>query len=171
MPLERSGRIARAGRVELAVPLLCDGSGRVVLGNDVKVGYRLAPILGDGTVRLQARGPEALIQVGTGTSFSNNVQVIAEHRIVVGANCLIGDATLILDSDFHNLSAEGRHRARGLTSEVVLEDNVFVGSRVIITKGVTIGKDSVIGAGSIVVSSIPAGVIAAGNPAKTIRPL
>ena len=52
-----------------------------------------------------------------------------------------------------------------------IEDNVFVGSRSIILKGVTIGKDSVIGAGSVVVRSIPPGVIAAGNPAKVIRPL
>ena len=91
--------------------------------------------------------------------------------MTIGSRCLIGDAVLIMDSDFHNLSATGRHHLPAETSPVVLEDNVFIGSRVIILKGVTIGKDSVIGAGSVVVRSIPPGVIAAGNPAKVIRPL
>ncbi len=127
--------------------------------------------MGDGAVRLQARGPEAVVTVGEGTSFSNNVQVIAEKSVSIGRRCLIGDAVLIFDSDFHHLSAEGRHTLPGAVAPVVLEDNVFVGSRAIILKGVTIGKDSVIGAGSVVVSSIPPGVIAAGNPAKVIRPL
>lgn len=159
------------GRPRLHVPLLCDGSGRVSLGADISIGYGLAPMMGDGTVRLQARGADALITVGAGTLFSNNVQVIAERSITIGQRCLIGDAVLILDSDFHNLSAEGRHRQPAATAAVVLEDNVFIGSRVIILKGVTIGKDSVIGAGSVVVRSIPPGVIAAGNPAKVIRNL
>ena len=170
-PLERSGKITKGGRLALHVPLMCDGAGRVILGNDVKVGFLQAPILGNGAVRLQARGSDALVTVGSGTSFSNNVQVIAEKRITIGSDCLIGDAVLILDSDFHDLSAEGRHSRAGLTSEVVLEDNVFLGSRTIIMKGVTIGKDSVVGAGSVVVHSIPSGVIAAGNPAKVLRKL
>jgi maltose O-acetyltransferase len=167
----RDGCVRKEGRLWLHVPLLCDGSGRVSLGADISIGYELAPMIGDGTVRLQAMRADALIAVGAGTSFSNNVQVIAERSITIGQRCLIGDAVLILDSDFHNLSAEGRHRQPGATAAVVLEDNVFIGSRVIILKGVTIGKDSVIGAGSVVVRSIPPGVIAAGNPAKVIRPL
>jgi maltose O-acetyltransferase len=127
--------------------------------------------MGDGTVRLQAREPESVITIGAGTSFSNNVQVIAEKGVSIGRRCLIGDGVLIFDSDFHHLSAEGRHHLPAAVAAVVIEDNVFIGSRTIILKGVTIGKDSVIGAGSVVVRSIPPGVIAAGNPAKVIRPL
>ena len=165
------GRVRKDGRLWLHVPLLCDGAGSVSLSAGISVGYGPAPMLGDGTVRLQARGVDARIEVGEGTSFSNNVQVIAEESVTIGELCLIGDAVLILDSDFHNLSAAGRHTLPGLSAPIILEDNVFIGSRVIILKGVTIGKDSVIGAGSVVVRSIPPGVIAAGNPAKVIRPL
>jgi maltose O-acetyltransferase len=165
------GRVHKEGRLWLHAPLLCDGAGRVSLGADISVGFYPAPLMGDGAVRLQARGPEAVVAVGEGTSFSNNVQVIAEKSVSIGRRCLIGDAVLIFDSDFHHLSAEGRHTLPGAAAPVVLEDNVFVGSRAIILKGVTIGKDSVIGAGSVVVRSIPPGVIAAGNPAKVIRPL
>lgn len=164
-------QINNEGRLTLHVPLLCDGEGGVLLGNSITVGYRLASIMGDGTVRLQARGERARISVGDGVQFSNNVQVFAELSVAIGARCLIGDSVQIMDSDFHDLSAEGRHAKQPLTAAVTLEENVFVGSRVIILKGVTIGRDSVIGAGSVVVRSIPPGVIAAGNPAKVIRHL
>ena len=165
------GRVQKGGGLRLHVPLQCDGAGRVSLGADISVGYGLAPMLGNGTVRLQARNDDSHIQVGAGTYFSNNVQVIAESSVTIGAHCLIGDAVIIFDSDFHHLSAEGRHRLPGAVAPVVIEDNVFIGSRVIILKGVTIGKDCVIGAGSVVVCSIPPGVIAAGNPAHIIRSL
>jgi maltose O-acetyltransferase len=165
------GRVAIKGRLRLNVPLLCEGAGHVTLGPDVSIGYDLAAMLGDGAVRINARGRDALIVVGEGTSFSNNVQVYAEDSVSIGARCLIGDAVLICDSDFHDLSPDGRRHGVAAKAPVVLEDNVFVGSRAIILKGVTIGKDSVIGAGSVVVRPIPAGVIAAGNPAKVIRPL
>jgi maltose O-acetyltransferase len=52
---------------------------------------------------------------------------------------------------------------------VVLEENVFIGDRVMILKGVTVGRDSVVGAGSVVTQAIPAGVVAAGNPARVVR--
>lgn len=165
----RTGHVAVGGKLWLNVPFRCDGLGRVPLGPRVSIGFLPAPILGDGMVRLQARSKNAVIEVGADTSFSNNVQVIAECSVSIGDKCLIGDGVLIMDSDGHDLSAAGRHDKPALISAVHIEDNVFIGSRVIILKGVTIGKDSVIGAGSVVVRSIPPGVIAAGNPAKVIR--
>ena len=169
--LRATGRVTTAGRATLHVPLRCDGAGRVVLGADVHVGYGGAPRLGDGEVCLQARGPEAVITVGAGTAFSNNVQVLAETAVTIGPHCLLGDGVLILDSDFHALAAADRHVRPGRSAAVILEENVFVGSRAIVLKGVTIGRNSVIGAGSVVVASIPPDVIAAGNPAKVLRPL
>jgi maltose O-acetyltransferase len=174
----RAGQVLIAGKLWINVPFRCDGYGQVQLGPRVSIGYPGAPILGDGMVRLQARAKHVVIEVGAGTYLSNNVQVISESRISIGSGCLIGDGVLIIDSDFHDLSAAARDASAPLTSSsitltapVIIKDNVFIGSRVIILKGVTIGKDSVIGAGSVVVRSIPPGVIAAGNPAKVIRPL
>lgn len=167
----RRGSVRKEGRIWLDVPLRCDGLGIVTIGADVAIGYRPAPMLGDGMVRLQARSPNSLISVGSGTKFSNNAQVIADERIVIGSKCLIGDAVLIMDSDGHALPASSRHEAKPSAREIIIGDNVFIGSRVIILKGVTVGKDSVIGAGSVVSRSIPPSVIAAGNPAKVLRPL
>jgi len=53
--------------------------------------------------------------------------------------------------------------------EVILEDNVWVGANAIILKGVRIGKNSVIGAGSVVTKDVPSNVVVAGNPAKIVR--
>jgi len=54
---------------------------------------------------------------------------------------------------------------------MIIEDGVFIGMNSLVLKGVTIGARSVIGAGSVVTRSIPPGVIAAGNPARPVRPL
>lgn len=165
------GHVHRERKLRLNVTLICEGTGHVTLGSGITVGYGLSPIIGDGTVRLKARGCDARITIGGGTAISNNVQVFSEQSVSIGSHCLIGDGVLIFDSDFHDLSAAGRRTLPGKAKPVILEDNVFIGSRTIILKGVTIGKDSVIGAGSVVVRSIPPGVIAAGNPARVIRSL
>ena len=66
-----------------------------------------------------------------------------------------------------------QHRifAPGATAPVVLEQNVWLGEGVRVLKGVTIGENTVVGAGSVVSRSLPANVIAAGNPARMIKPL
>ena len=75
----------------------------------------------------------------------------------------------ITDADWHDIY--DRSKPIGNTQAVVLEENCWIGDGSIICKGVTIGRNSVIGAGSVVSRSIPANVIAAGNPATVIKPL
>lgn len=167
----RDGVVYVERGVRLNAPLSCDGDGSVYISRNVGIGYELAAKQGNGLVRLHARGKSAVIRIGPETKFSNNVQLFAEKGITMGARCLVGDAVMIIDSDFHDLSPESRHAGAGVAEPVVIEDNVFIGSRVIILKGVTIGRDSVIGAGSVVTRSIPPRTVAAGNPAKVLRPL
>jgi len=109
-----------------------------------------------------------LISIGAGTVTSNNVSIVARERIEIGANCLIGDMVTIIDSDFHNISPTKRHEGSGPTEAVIIHDNVWLGSRVQVLKGVTLGEGCVIAAGAIVTSDIPANVIAGGIPAKVI---
>ena len=75
----------------------------------------------------------------------------------------------ITDADWHDVY--DRTEVVGVTRPVILEENVWIGDGAKICKGVTIGKNSVIGAGSVVASDIPENVIAAGNPATVIKPL
>jgi acetyltransferase-like isoleucine patch superfamily enzyme len=82
-------------------------------------------------------------------------------------DCRIGPHTLIYDADFHGLAPDQRDEL-GKTAAVHLEDNVWVGSRSIILKGVNIGRDAVIAAGSVVTKNVQAGAIVAGNPASQV---
>ena len=152
------------------VPLSCGGSGQVIFGDRVVVGYDGGARLDTGEVRLQAM-TGAIIRVGARTHFNNNVQVLASAGVNIGADCLIGDAVLIMDADGHALAPELRHQSAGATDVVTIEDNVWIGSRVIILKGVTLGAGCVVGAGSVVTRSVPPRTVVAGNPARSIRTL
>ena len=92
----------------------------------------------------------------------------ASH-ISIGDNCMFAASAYITDSDWHDIY--DRTEVVGLTRPVILEQNVWIGDGAKVCKGVTIGENSVIGAGSVVTSDIPANVIAAGNPARVIKSL
>ena len=115
--------------------------------------------------------PGAIISVGDDTGLSGTT-ICAAQSIRIGKRCLIGADVLIVDTDFHPLAMEGR-RYKGpsvaKSRPVEIADDVFIGARSVILKGVKIGTGSVVGAGSVVTSEVPAGVVAAGNPAKFIR--
>jgi maltose O-acetyltransferase len=91
------------------------------------------------------------------------------NSVEIGARCLVGDHTLILDSDFHHMDAATRNAPNPPTSPVRIESDVWIGSRVTILKGVRIGARSVIAAGAVVTKSIPPDSVAAGIPAKVVR--
>ena len=115
----------------------------------------------------------ALLEIGDYSGLSSFSIDCREH-IRIGKYVNIGAGTLIMDSNFHNVDSKIR-RDRGLdkrtakTAPIIIEDDVFIGARSIICKGVSIGARSVIAAGSVVVKDIPADCIAGGNPCKVIR--
>lgn len=84
---------------------------------------------------------------------------------------MIGSGCLITTTDSHPIHWEARrlNTEPPASAPVIIEDDVFIGARSIVLKGVTIGQGAVIGAGSVVTKSIPPRVIAAGNPAKVIK--
>lgn len=171
LPQVWAGRLRLAEDCGFDAPLRCDGLGEVSLGTGVLVGYRLAPRSGNGEVQLQARYPGSVVTVGEGSVLGNNTAVIAVQRVAIGDGCLIGDHVLILDSDFHHADPANRNAPNPPTAEVVIGDNVWLGSRVLVLKGVTIGRNSVIAAGAVVTVSIPENPLAAGVPARVLRPL
>ena len=105
----------------------------------------------------------------------------AKENITIGNNVKIGSDTIIMDTDAHNLDHiirnsemvnEKGESIDGLTAAsapIIIKEGVLIGTRCIILKGVTIGKNSIIGSGSIVTKSIPDNCIAAGNPCKIIK--
>lgn len=161
------------GRPILNQPLQVAGAGIISFDPNVRIGVFPSPRFLDGYSYIEARNPSARVTLGAGTWINNGFCCIAEHSsICIGRNCLIGPNVEILDSDFHGLAIAERSVSRPeWAAPVVLEDNVFVGSNVRILKGVRIGAGAVIGNSSVVISDIPPAVVAAGVPAKIIRPI
>ena len=112
---------------------------------------------------IATHAPKAEIIIGDRCGLSGTV-IGAFKSISLGNNVRCGANTTITDADWHLDDPRS-----GEPKPVVIEDNVWLGLNVIVLKGVTIGKNSVIGAGSVVTKSIPANVIAAGNPCKVIK--
>jgi acetyltransferase-like isoleucine patch superfamily enzyme len=111
--------------------------------------------------------PGGEIVIGDYCLISPGVRISAEQSIRIGDNCMFAANVYISDSDWHGIY--NRIRPFRCSKPVVLENNVWLGEQVIVVKGVTIGENSVIGAGSVVTKNIPANSIAAGNPARVIK--
>lgn len=107
------------------------------------------------------------VSIGEGAYANMNLTLIDDWKIIIGKNVLIGPNVTICTTG-HPVHPD--HRADGMYSfPVTIGDNVWIGGNVFILPGVTIGDNSVIGAGSIVTKDIPANVIAVGNPCKVLR--
>ena len=112
--------------------------------------------------------------------FSNfNFTVLDCAPVTIGKQCFIGPNVSIV-TPVHPMLACDRNMRRApngtkfdfeYARPVTIGDNVWLASNVTVCGGVTIGHDTVIGAGSVVTRDIPAGVFAAGNPCRVIRPL
>ena len=114
----------------------------------------------------------------------NGALIMAEDKIEIGSHCLISWNIGIADSDFHPLEPAQRlidaqalapffkgrpARPKLKTAPVIIADNVWIGMNATILKGVSIGENSVVAAGSVVTKSVPPNVIVAGNPAIVVK--
>ena len=154
-------------------PVLFLGRGTVWIGKGVHFGVTPSPYFYSGYIHIEARNPESTIEIGDSIWFNNNCSLVSEGPgISIGQNSLFGSNVEIYDSDFHDLDPRKRmENGCPKKAHVHIGNNVFIGSNVKVLKGVAIGDNSVIGNGSIVLASIPANVVAAGNPARTMREL
>jgi len=113
-------------------------------------------------VRLEI-GENGILEIGNGSYLNRNTLIVCEKRIDIGKNCKIAWDVVIMDSDLHPINSEPI-----VNKSVIIEDNVWIGCRSIILKGVTIGEGAVVAAGSVVTKDIPAFTIWGGAPAKFI---
>jgi len=111
-------------------------------------------------------GGDGRLEFGNYCVVSPGVRIRSASSIQIGHNCMLAEHVYITDADWHDV----HHRIYpGKRAPVVLGDNVWVGDRAAIFKGVTIGDNSIIGACSVVTRDVPANSIAAGNPAKVVK--
>lgn len=115
----------------------------------------------------------AILEIGNDVGMSC-VSIWCSKKIIIGNNVKIGADVIIFDSDMHSLSflerrnqfTDAKNAKRGA---IFIGNDVFIGTRSIVTKGVSIGDKSIIAAGSIVTKDIPENEIWGGNPAKFIK--
>ena len=151
---------------------------RVEKGSKVCIGKRLILISNpyfsepgiNHPVMIRTINPDAIIEIGNDVGMSGG-GVVAARSVKIGNKVMIGANTLIMDTDFHPVAPENRRYSRDNVhcEEVIIEDNVFIGMDAKIMKGVRIGENSVVAAGSIVTKNIPPNSMAAGIPAKIVK--
>jgi acetyltransferase-like isoleucine patch superfamily enzyme len=156
----------------LVQPVLFLGPGAIVLGKEVEFGWPTSSSFYTGYCHVEASVPGARIEIGGGAQVNNNAFIKSEGPgIAIGPRALLGSHVTIYDSDFHDLRAGRRRGGQPRMGKVELGEDVFIGDRVTILKGVRIGAHSVVGAGSVVTGSFGDRLILAGNPARVVGEL
>lgn len=123
-------------------------------------------------VILRTLNSNAKLFIGNGVRMSGTT-ICSANSVIIGNRCVIGADVIIADTDFHSLNPILRTSIKdsqnALTSSVHIGDDVFIGGRSIILKGVTLGNSVIVGAGSVVTKSFESNSIIAGNPARLIK--
>ena len=145
---------------------------RMVFGAGVRIASALRsnPLACFQPSVLRTLAPGAQLILAPCAGLSGTV-VCAAASVEIGERSIFGSGAMVLDNDFHSPIGEWdwKEAYAETARPVKIGRGVFVGARAIILKGVTIGDRAVIGAGAVVTKDVPAGHIAAGNPAQ-IRP-
>ena len=172
--LRQGASVARARwylRTATGLPATVRVYGRPVVKNkgSLLVGDRVRLVSDVARLELDV-GAGAALRIGERTYINYGTSVSAMQSVAIGPDCNIGTHCLVLDNDFHRLEPDRRHE-RPPSRPVTIGANVWLGARVVVLPGVTIGDDSVIAAGSIVTSDVPPRSLAAGSPARLVRTL
>jgi maltose O-acetyltransferase len=131
------------------------GLGRIIL-DSVEFGVLKSPPFSD-PIFFNPRNHESTITISSSTKISYGVNIISEDSSVfIGSNCYIGEGVLILTSDFHGILSESgdKNRSKVKQGDIFIGNDVFIGSRAIIFKGVRIGDGATISAGSRVYKDV-----------------
>ena len=105
--------------------------------------------------------------IGNNTFINSGVRISCSKSISVGDHCLIGDECLLIDNNYHSVVPGGKVKKE----PIVLGDNVWISSRVIVLPGVKIGNGTVVGAGSVVHVDLEPHCFYAGNPIRLVKRL
>jgi acetyltransferase-like isoleucine patch superfamily enzyme len=115
--------------------------------------------------------PDARIEIGDRCRL-NGTTIHAKSTVTLGTDCYTAAGTVIVDSSGHALDAAQRAAGkRDRPAPITIGHRVWTGQSVLIFKGVTIGDDVIIGAGSVVTADLPAGTICGGQPAQVLQEL
>jgi acetyltransferase-like isoleucine patch superfamily enzyme len=137
-------RIENLGRMEL---------GRDVLLRSVNVPVELCT------------GPGGVLRIGDGARLNYGVSIAAQEEVSIGARARIGPYVMIVDSDFHDPYVRSR---RPRPRPVVIEDDVWIGAKASVLRGVRIGRGAIVGTGAVVTRDVEPFAVVAGVPARVV---
>jgi len=137
-------RIENLGRMEL---------GRDVLLRSVNVPVELCT------------GPEGTLRIGDGVRINYGVSVAAQKEVSIGARTRVGPYVMIVDSDFHDPYLRSR---RPEARPVVIEEDVWIGAKASVLRGVRIGRGAIVGTGAVVTRDVAPFSVVAGVPARVV---
>lgn len=156
-----------------SMPRLMGASGIDIFGPGISIGRDVVFFCGRGErisiSTVNTDSSRGCIRIGSRVLVMSGVRISSAARIEIGDGSMIASRSYITDSDWHDM--HDREKFPGKSSPVIIGKNVWVCDSAIICKGVSIGDNSVIGAGAVVVRDVPANVVVAGNPAKIVKKL
>ena len=146
--------------------------GKIQIGENFKAnsGRNANPIGGDTVLRFIVR-KNGNLTIGKHVGISNST-IVCKNEIQIGDYVLIGGGCKIWDTDFHSLGAmERMHKgdSKVKSTPISIGNYAFIGGSSTILKGVSIGNNSIVAAGSVVTKNIPDNEIWGGNPARYIK--
>jgi len=112
----------------------------------------------------RSKEKQAFLSIGDYTSIGDRTQIQCRDTVTIGSNVLISWDVNILDHDFHTSGG-----GAAVPRPIVIEDEVWIGVRAIILKGIRVGRGAIIGAGAVVTRDVPPFTFAGGNPAQNIK--
>jgi acetyltransferase-like isoleucine patch superfamily enzyme len=143
------------------------GKGKLIVGDNVTIGGRCSFFFAS------RYSDSPTLTIGDNTGMGHQCSFTVGKSITIGRNVRLAAGIQLFDSPGHPIDPVAR--AAGMAADaddvrpIVIEDNVWIGSNAIVFPGVTIGENSVVATGAVVMNNIPANVVVAGNPARQIR--
>ncbi|STO31152.1 Galactoside O-acetyltransferase [Fusobacterium necrogenes] len=144
------------------------GGGTVIIGENCSFGFRYGGRFKNGEIEIQTRSKEAKIEIGNNVATNNNIFLCSRKFIKIGDKTLIGRDVVIMDHNGHGIKVDERSLP-GTARGIEIKENVWLGNNVVILPGTLIGKNSIVGANSVVKGIFPENVIIQGNPAKIVK--
>ncbi|MES2111621.1 MAG: acyltransferase [Bacteroidota bacterium] len=133
--------------------------GKIIIGNNCKIWSHV------GITQISA-GPRATIEIGDNTFINAGTIITSRKHISIGKNCHIANQVIMMDDDFHDVA---ERKTTSGKEAIIIGDNVWIATRAMILKGVTIGEGAVIAAGAVVTKDVAPFTLVGGVPAKFIR--
>ncbi|MGX7108534.1 LbetaH domain-containing protein [Facklamia miroungae] len=150
-------------------PIIIRGKKYINFGNNLTTGYNCR-------IDVLGKHYSKILTFNNNINMGDNVRISCCEKINIGSNVLIGSRVLIIDNSHGTYDGNIQDNpftspnSRKLsTKEININDNVWIGEGVVVQKGCSIGKGSIIAANSVVTSDIPSQVIAGGIPAKILK--